>query len=140
MIASTRFVLFRGAKRVLASFGLIASTRTAERFLMHFCEFYQKNSRKFACVMLVNNSPKMRELCNQKCTTNNAAVTIAAMVLAGFSGTKVNKLTTSNETCDSDLPSLMDEISSTNLEEFLTVYWVFPTKGTRICLRNLASW
>ena len=46
MIASTRFVLFRGAKRVLASFELIASTRTAERFLMHFCEFYQKNSQK----------------------------------------------------------------------------------------------
>ena len=65
---------------------------------------------------------------------------LATMVLAVLSGTEVNKLTTSNETCDSDLPSLMDEINSTNSEEFLTVYWVFPTKGTRICLRNLASW
>ena len=40
------------------------------------------------------------------------------MILAVSSGTEVNKLTTSNETCDSDLPSVMDEINSTNSEEF----------------------
>ena len=68
------------------------------------------------------------------------ALCATSVALNVLSGTEVNKLTTSNETCDSDLPSLMDEINSTNLEEFLTVYWVFPTKGTRICLRNLASW
>ena len=65
---------------------------------------------------------------------------LAAMVLAVLSGTEVNKLTTSNETCDLDLSSLMDEINSANSEEFLTVYQVFPNKGTRIYLRNLASW
>ena len=65
---------------------------------------------------------------------------LATMVLVVSGGTKVNKLTTSNKTCDSDLPSLMDEINSTNSEEFLAVYRVFPTKGTRICLRNLANW
>ena len=64
---------------------------------------------------------------------------LATMVLAVLSKTEVNKLTTSNETFDLDLPS-MDEMNSTYSEEFLTVYWVFPTKGTRICLRNLASW
>ena len=64
---------------------------------------------------------------------------LGTMVLAVLSGTEVNKLTTSNETCDSDLPSLMDEINSTNSEEFLTVFWVFPTKRIKICLRNLAS-
>ena len=53
---------------------------------------------------------------------------LATMILAVLTETEVNKLTTSNETCDSDLPSLMDEINSTNSEEFLTVYWVFPTK------------
>ena len=65
---------------------------------------------------------------------------LATMVLVVLSGSEVNKLTTSNKTCDSDLPSLMDEINSTNSEDFLTVYWLFPTKETRICLRNLASW
>ena len=65
---------------------------------------------------------------------------LAIMILAVLSETEVNKLTTLNKTCDSDLPSLMDEINSTNSEEFLTVYWVFATKGARICLRNLASW
>ena len=40
-----------------------------------------------------------------------------------LSGTEVNKLTTSNKTCDSDLPSLTEEFNSTNSEEFLTVYW-----------------
>ena len=55
---------------------------------------------------------------------------LATMVLAVLSGTEVNKLTTSNETWDSDLLSLIDEINSTNSEEFLTVYWVLPTKGT----------
>ena len=65
---------------------------------------------------------------------------LATMVLAVLSGTEVNKLTPSNETCDSHLPNLMDEINSTNSEKFLTVYRVFPTKGARICLRNFASW
>ena len=36
----------------------------------------------------------------------------ATMVLEVLSGTEANKLTTSNEACDSDLPSLMDEINS----------------------------
>ena len=43
------------------------------------------------------------------------------MVLAVLSGTEVNRLTTSNENCDSDLPSFMDEINSTKSEDFLTV-------------------
>ena len=47
---------------------------------------------------------------------------LATMVLAVLSGTEVNKLTTANETCHSDLLSLMDEINSTNSEEFLTMY------------------
>ena len=64
---------------------------------------------------------------------------LGTMVLAVLSGTEVKKFTTSHKTCDSDLPSLMDEINSTNSEEFLTVYWVFSTKETRICLRNLAA-
>ena len=70
----------------------------------------------------------------------SSPILLATVVLAVSSATEVNKLTMLNETCDSDLPSLMNEINSTNSEEFLTVYWVFPTKGTRICLRNLASW
>ena len=53
---------------------------------------------------------------------------LATMVLAALSETEVNKFTTSNETCDSDLPSLMDEINSTNSEEFLTVYGYFQLR------------
>ena len=64
---------------------------------------------------------------------------LATMAEAVLSGIEVNKLTTSKETCDSGLPSLMDEINSTNSEKFLTVCWVFQIKGTRICLRNLES-
>ena len=47
----------------------------------------------------------------------------ATIVLAVSIGIEVNKLFILNGTCDSDLPSLMDEINSTNSEEFLTVYW-----------------
>ena len=92
------------------------------------CKQISNASMIFGTARLVH-SPKVQ----------SSPTLLATMVLAVLSGTEV-KLTTSNETCDSDLPSLMNEINSTNSEEFLTVYWVFPTKGTRICLRNLASW
>ena len=88
--------------------------------------------------MIVNSSGFVRLVLPPK--VQSSPTLLATMVLAVFSGTEVNKLTPSNKTCDSDLPSLMDEINHKNWEKFLTVYWVFPTEGTRICLRNLASW
>ena len=50
------------------------------------------------------------------------------MVLAVLSGTEVNNLTTSNETCDLDLPSLMYETNYANSEEFLTVIGCFQLR------------
>ena len=34
---------------------------------------------------------------------------------------EVNKLTTSSETCDSEMPSVVEEIDPTNLQEFTTL-------------------
>ena len=57
--------------------------------------------------------------------------------LAKSIGTDVNKLTTSNETCDLKSLILVDESKSTNSFEFLTEYIVVPTKGDKTFFKNL---